>query len=70
MKSKNIRILMLVMICLKSTNIWASNYESPAEAFVVGALSWLLFITIVFVARWLYRQFKDNKSLTIDNYKS
>ena len=61
MKRMNIRILMLVIICLKSTNIWASNYESPAEAFVVGALSWLLFIAIVFVVKWLIRQFKDKK---------
>lgn len=61
MKRVNIRILMLVMICLKSTNIWASNHESPAEAFVVGALSWLFFIAIVFVAKWLIRQFKDKK---------
>ena len=61
MKRMNIRILMLVMICLKSTNIWASNYERPAEAFVVGALSWLLFIAIVFVVKWLIRQFKNKK---------
>ena len=57
----NVRILMLVIICLRSTNIWASNYESPAEAFVVGALSWLLFIAIVFVVKWLIRQFKNKK---------
>lgn len=61
MKRMNFRLLVLMMICLKSTNIWASNYQSPAEAFVVGALSWLLFIAIVFVAKWLIRQFKDNK---------
>jgi len=61
MKKMNIRILLLMMICLKSTNIWASNYESPAEGFVVGALSWLFFIAIVFVAKWLIRQFKDKK---------
>ena len=57
----NIRILMLVIVCLKSTNIWASNYESPAEAFVVGALSWLLFAAIVFVAKWLIDQFKNKE---------
>ena len=61
MKKMNIRILMLVIVCLKSTNIWASNYESPAEAFVVGALSWLLFAAIVFVAKWLIDQFKNKE---------
>lgn len=61
MKKMNIRILMLMIVCLKSTNIWASNYESPAEAFVVGALSWLLFAAIVFVAKWLIDQFKNKE---------
>lgn len=55
------RVLLLMMICLKSTNIWASKYQSPAEAFVVGALSWLLFFTIFFVANWIIKQFKKNK---------
>lgn len=61
MKRMKIRILMLVIVCLNSTNIWASNYESPAEAFVVGALSWLFFVAIVFVVQWIIRQFKDKK---------
>lgn len=62
MKRMNIRILMLMMICLKSTNIWASNYESPAKAFVVGALSWLLFIAIFLLRNGLFVSLKTVSS--------
>jgi hypothetical protein len=42
-------------------NIWASNNQTPGEAFVTGALSWLMIIAIVFVAKWIMKQFKNNK---------
>ena len=59
MKSCEVRLILMMIICLKTTNVWASNYESPAEAFVVGALSWLFFIGMVFIVRWIIRQVKN-----------
>ncbi len=61
MKSCEVRLILMMIICLKTTNVWASNYESPAEAFVVGALSWLFFIGMVFIVRWIIRQVKNKK---------
>lgn len=55
------RVLILMIICLKSTNIWASNYQSPGEAFVVGALSWLLLIAVAYASKWIIKQIKNNK---------
>ena len=57
----NTKVIMLMIACLKSMNIWASNYQSPGEAFVVGALSWLLFIAVVYVAKWIIKQNKKTK---------
>lgn len=48
---KNIYILRLGIVCILLTNTIpasASNYSSPGEAFVVGALSYVLFSIISF----------------------
>ena len=55
------KVVMLMIVSLKSMNIWASNYQSPGEAFVVGALSWLLLIAVVYVAKWIIKQNKKSK---------
>lgn len=55
--------LSTLILCFPSFS-WASKYESPLEAFVVGAGSWLVFIALIFIVRWIIRLTKKVNNMS------
>ena len=63
--------LFFIVICLFYPIIaLAKKYEDPLQAFVVGALSWLLFASLVFFVRWIIRQSKKGMKSRIPSNHS
>lgn len=54
----NKKIYVFVMACFYPMMMWAARYEDPFEAFFVGAMSWVVFVIIVFFGRWLIKTLK------------
>lgn len=57
----------LILCCFSYPTIaLAAKYESPMHAFVVGALSWILFLAFVYLIKWIIKQSKSKKSNDIN----